>query len=60
MLRAERGKACGIEAVAEIDYGVRVAPWLSLRPNLQYIFHPGGTGRIPDALVVGLYTQVTF
>lgn len=48
------------EAVAEIDYGAHITPWLVLRPNLQYVFHPGGTGRIPDAFVVGLYTQVTF
>ena len=38
----------------------QVAPWLSLRPNLQYVIRPGGTGEIPDAFVVGLYTRVTF
>ncbi len=48
------------ESVAEIDYGARLAPWLALRPNLQYVMRPGGTGKIPDALVIGLYTQVTF
>jgi len=48
------------ESVAEIDYGARIAPWLTLRPNLQYVIHPGGTGKIPDAFVIGLYTQVTF
>lgn len=48
------------ESVAEIDYGARITPWLTLRPNLQYVFRPGGTGSIPDALVLGLYTQVTF
>ena len=47
------------EAIAEVDYGLRLAPWLLLRPNLQYVMNPGGTGRIGDALVVGLYTQVT-
>jgi porin len=35
-------------------------PLLTLRPNLQYLMHPGGTGDMPDAFVIGLYTQVTF
>jgi len=48
------------ETVAEIDYGAKITPWLTVRPNLQYIFRPGGTGEIPDAFVIGLYTQVTF
>lgn len=48
------------ESVVEVDYGAQIAPWLSLRPNLQYVIHPGGTGKIPDAFVIGLYTQVTF
>ena len=48
------------ESVAEIDYNVQIAPWLSIRPNLQYIVRPAGTGRIPNAFVVGLYTSVTF
>lgn len=48
------------ESIAEIDYGMQVAPWLVLRPNLQYVMNPGGNGKIPDAFVVGLYTQVTF
>jgi porin len=48
------------ESIAEIDYGAQLAPWLMLRPNLQYVIHPGGTGKIPDALVIGLTTKVTF
>ena len=48
------------ETVLEVDYGARIAPWLTLRPNLQYIIRPNGTGTIPDAFVIGLYTQVTF
>lgn len=48
------------ESIAEIDYNFQIAPWLSLRPNLQYIMNPGGTGKIPNALVIGLYTGVTF
>ena len=48
------------ESILELDYNVQTAPWLSLRPNLQYVLNPGGTGKIPDAFVVGLYTNVTF
>jgi len=48
------------ETVLEVDYGAKIAPWLMLRPNLQYIIRPNGTGKIPDAFVIGLYTQATF
>lgn len=48
------------ESIAEIDYGLQLAPWLKIRPNLQYVINPGGTGKIPNAFVIGLYTQVTF
>jgi porin len=48
------------ESVLEVDYGARITPWLVLRPNLQYVIRPNGTGRIPNAFVIGLYTQVTF
>jgi porin len=48
------------ESIAEIDYNVQVKPWLSVRPNLQYVIDPGGTGKIPNAFVIGLHTGVTF
>ena len=48
------------ESIAEIDYNIQVTPWLSVRPNLQYVMHPGGTGNIPNAFVIGLHTGVTF
>ena len=48
------------ESIVELDYNVQMAPWFSLRPNLQYVINPGGTGKIPDAFVIGLYTNVTF
>ena len=48
------------ENVVELDYGIQLAPWLKLRPNLQYVIHPGGTGNIPNALVIGLFSCVTF
>jgi porin len=48
------------ENVVELDYGIAVAPWLQVHPNLQYVMRPGGTGQIPDALVLGLFTRATF
>lgn len=48
------------ETVLEVDYGAKIAPWLTLRSNLQYIIRPNGTGKIPDAFIIDLYTQVTF
>jgi porin len=48
------------ESVVELDYAVVAAPWLQVRPNLQYIIRPGGTGEVPDAFVIGLFTQITF
>jgi porin len=48
------------ESVVELDYGIAVAPWLQVRPNLQYVIRPGGTGTIRDAFVLGLFTKVTF
>ena len=48
------------ENIAEIDYNVQIAPWISVRPNLQYVINPGGTGKIQNALVIGLFTSVTF
>ncbi len=48
------------ESIAEIDYNIQITPWLSIRPNLQYVINPGGTGKIPNAFVIGLHTGVTF
>jgi len=33
---------------------------LYFQPDLQYIFRPGGTGRISDALVLGAQVGVNF
>lgn len=48
------------ETLVELDYHAQATPWFSLRPNLQYVIRPGGTGEIPDALVVGLNTRIDF
>ncbi len=48
------------ESIAEIDYGAAACTVAQDSPNLQYVINPGGTGKIPNAFVIGLYTQVTF
>lgn len=44
----------------EINYGFHVTNWLTVRPNLQYITHPGGVDEVDNALVAGLKIQSTF
>lgn len=48
------------ESMVEADYSAQLAPWFAIRPNLQYVIHPGGAGKVSNALVIGLYTSVTF
>ena len=44
----------------ELNYSYNPAPWLMLRPNLQYVVNPGSTNNIDDAFVLGLSTRVIF
>lgn len=54
------------EVVMELTYQAQVTPWLSVQPDLQYIFNPGGNLLNPngtprrDALVLGLRSAITF
>jgi porin len=48
------------EYMAELNYGITLAPWLNLRPGVQYIWHPSGINEIPNALVLDLKTVLTF
>jgi porin len=42
------------ESTLELNYGWAVRPGLLLQPALQYIVHPNGNERIPNALAIGL------
>ena len=44
----------------ELNYGFHVTNWLTVRPNLQYVTHPGGNDEIDNALVAGLKIQSVF
>ncbi|MBU3666128.1 MAG: carbohydrate porin [Chthoniobacterales bacterium] len=48
------------EWVLEWDYRAQLTPWLYVMPCAQWVINPGGTGRIPDALVLGAEIGVTF
>ena len=45
---------------AELNYGVHVTDWLTVRPNLQFVRHPGGVQEVDDAWVGGLKVQANF
>ena len=48
------------EVALEWTYIIQMARWLTVQPDVQYIIKPGGTGTIPNALVVGFQVSVTF
>lgn len=50
----------GSEYVAELFYGWSPLAPVTLRPNLQYVLHPGGSARHGHAWVLGLKTLVAF
>lgn len=63
VLNAESGDNApvpGSEYVTEIYYGWSPARFIVVRPNLQYIRHPGGVSAYPEAVVVGLKTTIDF
>jgi porin len=48
------------ELALEWSYAIQVTPWLKFQPDIQYIINPGGTGRVPNALVLGFEVGLTF
>ncbi|TWI48266.1 porin [Pseudomonas duriflava] len=44
----------------ELNYGVHVTDWLTVRPNLQYVRHPGGVYEVDNALIAGVKLQASF
>ena len=50
----------GSEYVTELFYSWSPIPSVFLRPNLQYILHPGGTSQNSNAFVAGLKMGFTF
>lgn len=58
------------ETALEITYKAQIAPWWTIQPDVQFIPHPGaniprpndpnGTQAIPNAIVLGMRSAVTF
>ena len=46
------------EYVTEIFYNVHVGGWLDVRPNFQYVLHPGGTSQNPNNLIFGVRVAI--
>jgi porin len=46
------------EMVLEWAYILQITPWLQLEPDIQYVIRPGGTGDLPNALVLGAQIAV--
>lgn len=42
------------ETTFELNYGWTIRPGLLMQPDLQYIVHPNGNERLPNALAIGL------
>jgi carbohydrate-selective porin OprB len=40
-------------------YKAQILPWVSVKPDLQYITNPGGTG-LDDALVGTVRAEIDF
>lgn len=57
--RADLGSAArsmrdGYEAALELTYRMAINDWLTLQPDIQYIFNPGGDPALDDSLAFGL------
>ena len=50
----------GSEYAFELYYTYRPRDGLLVRPNIQYVHHPGGTGQNDDVLVFGVKTSANF
>jgi porin len=48
------------EMVLETTYQVHLAEWWYIQPDFQYVFHPGGSAQLPDAVVIGARTGIAF
>lgn len=59
-VRKPGGHLAESEKVIEIAHRFQLTPWSYFQPDLQYVIDPGGTGDIPNALVIGAQMGFTF
>ncbi len=48
------------ELVFEWNYKIQITKFAFVQPDIQWVINPGGTGNIPNALVLGCQAGVTF
>jgi porin len=48
------GRREGYEAAIELTYRMAINEWLTLQPDLQFIFNPGADPALADSLALGL------
>jgi porin len=48
------------EIVLEWGYRIQLSDFAYVQPDIQWVMNPGGTGTIPNALVLGAQMSVTF
>jgi porin len=58
--QASLGGTATYELVWEAGYRINMTRFAYVQPDLQWIINPGGTGNIPNALVLGAQVGVTF
>lgn len=54
-----RGDRPHRETVLELYYNAQLAPWITITPDFQWIFDPGGVRTGQDAFVIGLRVQAS-
>jgi porin len=58
--RRRQGALADSEKVIEVGHRFQVTKWSYIQPDLQWVIDPGGTGDIPNAVVIGAQMGVTF
>lgn len=48
------------ECVLEAFYKLQVTPWCFVKPDIQYVWNPGGASDVDNALVGGIRFQISF
>ena len=59
-VRVPGGQLAESEKVIEVAHRFQLTPWSYFQPDIQYVVDPGGTGDIPDAIVIGAQMGFTF
>jgi porin len=58
--RRPGGRLAESEKVVELAHRFQLTRWSYFQPDIQIVIDPGGTGDIPDAVVIGAEMGVTF